>query len=153
MVLHRIVLQYVIGLLFCWFQLYCTDCTKQMNWRQFSCVHFSLFYSLCMHLNNLLYFMLLSELSRWSSVMSPVSSTECPVGRHSHSAVVHQQRMWIYGGLSGLAALDDLWTWYFGKHFSHVCTCAPVFSPISDVFQCYMLWSRAHKQQLHRLSV
>jgi len=64
--------------------------------------------------------MLMSEKTCWSAVSSPTPAAETPAGRHSHSAVVHQHRMWVYGGLSGLAALDDLWTWYFGKYSSQV---------------------------------
>ena len=56
----------------------------------------------------------------WSAVNSQVSTAESPAGRHSHSAVVYQHRMWVYGGLSGLTALNDLWTWYFGKYSAHV---------------------------------
>jgi len=62
-----------------------------------------------------------SEETRWSAVNGAVSGAECPAGRHSHSAVVHQHRMWVYGGLSGLTALDDLWTWYFGKYVCILC--------------------------------
>jgi len=54
-------------------------------------------------------------------VSSPLSVAESPSGRHSHSAVVHRHRMWVYGGLSGLCVLDDLWTWYFGEHAAYVC--------------------------------
>lgn len=63
---------------------------------------------------------LISDELCWSSVNGPVPAAESPAGRHSHSAVVHQHRMWVYGGLSGLTALNDLWTWYFGKYSSHV---------------------------------
>jgi len=64
--------------------------------------------------------MLMSDEMHWSAVNSPVSTAESPAGRHSHSAVVYQHRMWVYGGLSGLTALNDLWTWYFGKYSAHV---------------------------------
>ena len=49
----------------------------------------------------------------WSPVTA-AAAADSPVGRHCHSAVVHRHRMWVYGGLSGLTALDDLWTWHFG---------------------------------------
>jgi len=61
--------------------------------------------------------------TRWAVVSGPVSGAESPAGRHSHSAVVHRRRMWIYGGLSDLTALDDLWTWHFGAYsYLHLAT-------------------------------
>ena len=62
---------------------------------------------------------LCSEESYWKCVNWTAAVVECPVGRHSHSAVVHRHRMWVYGGLSGLTALDDLWTWHFGEYSVH----------------------------------
>jgi len=50
------------------------------------------------------------------------AGVESPAGRHSHSAVVHRHRMWVYGGLSGLTALDDLWTWRFGDSSGYLST-------------------------------
>ena len=54
----------------------------------------------------------------WTCVSPSAAASEVdsPVGRHSHSAVVHRHRMWVFGGLSGLTALDDLWTWHFGEY-------------------------------------
>ena len=56
-----------------------------------------------------------TDKTRWAIVNSPVPGAESPVGRHSHSAIIHRRRMWVYGGLSGLTALGDLWTWHFGQ--------------------------------------
>ncbi|XP_019635193.1 PREDICTED: uncharacterized protein LOC109478145 [Branchiostoma belcheri] len=38
-----------------------------------------------------------------------------PLPRHSHSAVVHDGNMWVYGGLNNLHPLGDLWKWNFEK--------------------------------------
>lgn len=48
---------------------------------------------------------------RWE--LANLSSTSAchPEPRHSHSAVVHQDSMYIYGGLSNLKPLCDLWRW------------------------------------------
>ena len=53
-------------------------------------------------------------------MVTAAGGADCPAGRHSHSAVVHRHRMWVYGGLTGLVALDDLWTWHFGEIFDTV---------------------------------
>jgi hypothetical protein len=37
----------------------------------------------------------------------------CPEGRHWHSAVVHTEYMFIFGGMSGLKEKNDLWRWSF----------------------------------------
>ena len=46
---------------------------------------------------------------------SPSTSTGHPIARHSHSAAVYRRRVWVYGGLFNLHALDDLWTWHIGN--------------------------------------
>lgn len=33
----------------------------------------------------------------------------CPPARHKHSAVVHDDSMWIYGGMTDLNERADLW--------------------------------------------
>lgn len=79
----------------------------------------------------------------WTAVNSASVSpgAQSPVSRHSHSAVVHRHRMWIYGGLSGLTELDDLWTWHFGKYSTYVsCStiiiCSIIITIITIVI-CY----------------
>lgn len=34
-----------------------------------------------------------------------------PPGRHKHSAVMHDDAMWIYGGMTDLQERNDLWKW------------------------------------------
>lgn len=44
------------------------------------------------------------------------NSTEAiPPGRHSHTAVVFDQGMWIYGGMTDLVERSDLWRLDLGK--------------------------------------
>ena len=40
---------------------------------------------------------------------------EGPSPRYSHSAAVGAAGMWVYGGLEGLQARNDLWRWSFGE--------------------------------------
>ena len=42
---------------------------------------------------------------------------EGPSPRYGHSAAVGAGGMWVYGGLEGLQARNDLWRWSFGKNF------------------------------------
>ncbi|XP_066301950.1 actin-fragmin kinase-like [Branchiostoma lanceolatum] len=42
-------------------------------------------------------------------------TNHAPLPRHSHSAVVHDGNMWVYGGLNNLHPLGDLWKWNFEK--------------------------------------
>lgn len=37
------------------------------------------------------------------------SSEQIPPGRHSHTSVVFDQGMWIYGGMTDLTERSDLW--------------------------------------------
>lgn len=48
---------------------------------------------------------------RW--LLRDLSSTSArqPEPRHSHSAIVHADSMYIYGGLSNLKSMGDLWRW------------------------------------------
>ena len=40
---------------------------------------------------------------------------EGPGARHAHSAVVHDQAMWVFGGMCDLQPRNDFWKWSFGK--------------------------------------
>ena len=41
---------------------------------------------------------------------SPVSSRgEQPASRHAHSAVLHDDAMWVYGGMTDLQERNDFW--------------------------------------------
>lgn len=48
---------------------------------------------------------------RWELRNLSASSSCHPEPRHSHSAIVYNDSMYIYGGLSNLKALGDLWRW------------------------------------------
>ncbi|XP_015912257.1 uncharacterized protein [Parasteatoda tepidariorum] len=52
---------------------------------------------------------------RWSLLMTP-SYFEQPPPRHNHSCIVHDEAMWIYGGLTDLQPRNDFWKWDFGAH-------------------------------------
>lgn len=50
---------------------------------------------------------------------SPVSSRgEQPAPRHAHSAVLHDDAMWVYGGMTDLQERNDFWRFDTG-----VCVC------------------------------
>jgi hypothetical protein len=34
--------------------------------------------------------------------------------RHTHSTVLYQNKIWVFGGGNGLQALNDVWTFYVG---------------------------------------
>ncbi|ENN79185.1 hypothetical protein YQE_04369, partial [Dendroctonus ponderosae] len=44
-------------------------------------------------------------------------SDQFPSPRHKHSAVVHGEAMWIYGGMNDLHSRGDLWKWDFYTKF------------------------------------
>lgn len=41
----------------------------------------------------------------------PSDSSSRPSGRHKHSAVLHDEAMWIYGGMTDLQERGDFWRW------------------------------------------
>jgi len=44
-----------------------------------------------------------------------------PGPRHGHSAVTHQDCMYLFGGLQGLREQKDLWSWNFASQtWSHI---------------------------------
>ncbi|CAG0886636.1 unnamed protein product [Cyprideis torosa] len=51
------------------------------------------------------------DTEHWEEILPPksTSSAELPSPRHSHSAVLHDTAMWIYGGMTNLTEKDDLW--------------------------------------------
>ncbi|XP_060732269.1 uncharacterized protein si:dkey-3d4.3 isoform X2 [Tachysurus vachellii] len=48
-----------------------------------------------------------------------------PGPRHSHSAITHEDCMYLYGGLQGLKEQRDLWRW---SSYDHTWTCIRTFS-------------------------
>lgn len=62
---------------------------------------------------------LFSETESWhllSSKKTPngrinANSDSVPPGRHKHSAVMHNDAMWVYGGMTDLIERNDLWKW------------------------------------------
>ena len=49
-------------------------------------------------------------------------AADCPP-KHHHSAVVHNQAMWVFGGMSDLQERSDCWKFDFGELSSHGATC------------------------------
>ncbi|XP_062861830.1 uncharacterized protein si:dkey-3d4.3 [Trichomycterus rosablanca] len=49
----------------------------------------------------------------------------CPGPRHSHSAMTHQDCMYLYGGLQGLKEQRDLWSW---SCYNQTWSCINTFS-------------------------
>lgn len=63
-------------------------------------------------------FLMLDTLS-WKMIhgsRATKSSEAIPPGRHSHAAVVFDQGMWIYGGMTDLVERSDLWRLDLGKY-------------------------------------
>lgn len=59
---------------------------------------------------NNIYFMLDSRM--WSLLSSAQGG---PGPRHGHSAMTHQDCMYLFGGLQGLKEQKDLWSWNFAS--------------------------------------
>ena len=49
----------------------------------------------------------LADTGRWQELTT--AGPGCPEGRHSHSAVVHDSAMWVFGGMTDLTERSDLW--------------------------------------------
>lgn len=41
-----------------------------------------------------------------------------PPARHKHSAIIHDDVMWVYGGMTDLHERSDLWRFDFGNRIS-----------------------------------
>ncbi|KAK3862819.1 hypothetical protein Pcinc_027666 [Petrolisthes cinctipes] len=55
----------------------------------------------------------LVEEEKWSQV---TSRGEQPPPRHAHSAVMHDNHMWVYGGMTDLQERNDFWRYDTGKY-------------------------------------
>ena len=51
----------------------------------------------------------------WHLSYSDTLQDEGPGPRHSHSAMVHDGAMWVFGGMCDLNAKNDFWKWSFGE--------------------------------------
>ncbi|XP_060529678.1 uncharacterized protein LOC132704051 isoform X2 [Cylas formicarius] len=53
------------------------------------------------------------ETESWHLLWSPPakSADYFPAPRHKHSAVIHDESMWIYGGMTDLQERNDFWRW------------------------------------------
>jgi hypothetical protein len=51
---------------------------------------------------------------QWHSMSDSSSSNEHPAPRHTHSAVIHNNCMYVYGGMTDLNVRSDFWKWDFG---------------------------------------
>ena len=54
----------------------------------------------------------LAETESWHIISSGVTvskSDSIPPARHKHSAVIHDDTMWVYGGMTDLNERQDLW--------------------------------------------
>lgn len=58
---------------------------------------------------------MISETESWHLVSSAptkgANSDSSPPARHKHSAIIHDDGMWIYGGMTDLQERSDLWRW------------------------------------------
>ena len=70
---------------------------------------------------------------RWH-LMAPKEGTEVVTPRHSHSAVVHNSLIWIFGGIDTKGRKNDLWTWDFGR-----LHCPPVSIIYSNKYIIYCI--------------
>ncbi|KAL4635548.1 ras guanine nucleotide exchange factor F-like [Arapaima gigas] len=52
---------------------------------------------------------------QWSALI-PAAGSSRPGPRHGHSAVVHLDSMYLFGGLMGLREQGDFWKWSFSHH-------------------------------------
>ncbi|XP_076266784.1 uncharacterized protein LOC143200250 isoform X2 [Rhynchophorus ferrugineus] len=65
------------------------------------------------------------ETESWHLVSTPPSkgSDQFPPSRHKHSAVIHEECMWIYGGMMDLHERSDLWKFdFYTKQWSCIKT-------------------------------
>jgi hypothetical protein len=48
-------------------------------------------------------------------LVSQGGTFDCPPPRHRHSAVLHDNAMWIFGGMTDLQERSDFWRFDFGQ--------------------------------------
>ncbi|XP_015786238.1 probable cyclin-dependent serine/threonine-protein kinase DDB_G0292550 [Tetranychus urticae] len=53
------------------------------------------------------------SLEQWHLVSCSLRCSDQPSPRHSHSAIVHDNCMWVYGGMTDLQEKGDFWKWNF----------------------------------------
>ena len=51
----------------------------------------------------------------WHLAYASCYSSDGAGARHGHTAVVHDNGMWVYGGMTDLTYREDLWRWDFGE--------------------------------------
>jgi hypothetical protein len=47
---------------------------------------------------------------------------DLPPARHKHSAILHDDAMWVYGGMTDLQERADFWRWDTGEIHIHSLT-------------------------------
>ena len=75
----------------------------------------SLDHSICVivrYYSNIHVFILEKEM--WHFAYSESMQDDGPGARHAHSAIVHDQAMWVFGGMCDLQPKNDFWKWSFG---------------------------------------
>lgn len=81
------------------------------------------------------------EEEEWTEITTMSHSQ--PGRRHSHSAVVASNAMWLYGGMCGLAPRADLWQYHFVLHQWQKVKCVGSSPPLSghtaNVIQNHMV--------------
>ena len=50
--------------------------------------------------------------------------SEAPTARHRHTAVLHDNAMWVHGGMTDLQEKSDFWRFDFGKPLSNIAQSA-----------------------------
>lgn len=61
-----------------------------------------------------------SESESWHLLSSSSRGGSLPPGRHKHSAVLHDESMWIYGGMQDLNEKSDCWKWDIGMGLNFI---------------------------------
>lgn len=57
-----------------------------------------------------------SEEDQWHLVYGQYMKKTGPGPRHHHSATLHENMMFIIGGINGLQLFNDTWVYNFGRH-------------------------------------
>ncbi len=61
------------------------------------------------------HYFLLAASETWHLVSQGGGAEGGPSPRHRHSAVLHENAMWIFGGMTDLQERSDFWRFDFGK--------------------------------------